>query len=229
MQINATEAVRNMLSYTLATDRDSLIKLLERNGVVVPQNPSDREVTASVLLASAKSPNFKQELSKLLTSKFPTANKDYASFVGDSSDFGFTGIDDFSFVGEDEFFNGDGAPTTKDIRTTRRSAKTTSRLEAAKKGEKTGFGKFLSNLGQAISSPDTLNAGLNIGLTAVNNKVQGKSNAIQQETAIITQQSDQIKQELGKPTGKMSTGAIIGIVVGVVALVGIVYYVAKKK
>lgn len=229
MQINATEAVRNMLSYTLATDRDSLIKLLERNGVVVPQNPSDREVTAAVLLASAKSANFKQELSKLLTSKFPTANKDYASFVGDSSDFGFTGIDDFSFVGEDEFFGANGTPTSKDIRTTRKSAKTTTRLEAAKKGEKTGFGKFLSNLGQAASSPDTLNAGLNIGLTAVNNKVQGRSNALQQETAIITQQSDQIKQDLGKPTGKMSTGAIIGIVVGVIAIVGIVYYVAKKK
>jgi hypothetical protein len=229
MQINATEAVRNMLSYTLATDRDSLIKLLQRNGVMVPQNPSDREVTAAVLLASSKSANFKQELSKLLTTKFPTANKDYASFVGDSSDFGFTGIDDFSFVGEDEFFGVNGTPTTPNVRSTRKEARTTARLEAAKKGEKTGFGKFLSNLGQAVSSPDTLNAGLNIGLTAVNNKVQGRSNALQQETAIITQQSDQIKQDLGKPTGKMSTGAIIGIVVGVVALVGIVYFVAKKK
>lgn len=229
MQINATEAVRNMLSYTLATDRDSLIKLLERNGVVVPQNPSDREVTAAVLLASAKSTNFKQELSKLLTSKFPNANEDYASFVGDSSDFGFTGIDDFSFVGEDEFFGANGTPTSKDIRTTRKSAKTTTRLESAKKGEKTGFGKFLSNLGQAISSPDTLNAGMNIGLTAVNNRVQGRANALQQETAVITQQSDQIKQELGRPTGRMSTGAIIGVVVGVVAVIGIVYYVAKKK
>jgi ElaB/YqjD/DUF883 family membrane-anchored ribosome-binding protein len=229
MQINATEAVRNMLSYTLATDRDSLIKLLERNGVVVPQNPSDREVTAAVLLASAKSTNFKQELSKLLTSKFPNANKDYASFVGDSSDFGFTGIDDFSFVGEDEFFGANGTPTSKDIRSTRKAAKTTVKLESAKKGEKTGFGKFLSNLGQAVSSPDTLNAGLNIGLTAVNNRVQGRSNALQQETAVITQQSDQIKQELGRPTGRLSTGAIIGIVVGVVAVIGIVYYVAKKK
>jgi len=229
MQINATEAVRNMLSYTLATDRDSLIKLLERNGVVVPQNPSDREVTAAVLLASAKSTNFKQELSKLLTSKFPNANKDYASFVGDSSDFGFTGIDDFSFVGEDEFFGANGKPTSKDIRSTRKAAKTTTRLESAKKGEKTGFGKFLSNLGQAVSSPDTLNAGMNIGLTAVNNRVQGRSNALQQETAVITQQSDQIKQELGRPTGRMSTGAIIGVVVGVVAVIGIVYYVAKKK
>lgn len=229
MQINATEAVRNMLSYTLATDRDSLIKLLQRNGVVVPQNPSDTEVTAAVLLASSKSANFKQELTRLLTMKFPAANQDYASFVGDSSDFGFAGIDDFSFVGEDEFFGANGNPKTPNVRKTRKDTRTAARLESAKKGEKTGFGKFLSNLGQAASSPDTLNAGLNIGLTAVNNKVQGRSNALQQETALITQQSDQIKQDLGKPTGKMGTGAIIGIVVGIAAVAGIIYYVTKKK
>jgi len=71
MAVNAQEAVRNMISYTIVTDKDSLVRLLERNGVQMPNNPSDKEVTASVLLASAKSPNFKKELSSLLTSKVP--------------------------------------------------------------------------------------------------------------------------------------------------------------
>ncbi len=104
MAVNAQEAVRNMISYTVVTDKNSLVKLLERNGVQMPSNPSDREVTASVLLASAKSPNFKSELSTLLTNKVPKAGSDFASFVGDGTDFGFTGIDDFSFTGADEFF-----------------------------------------------------------------------------------------------------------------------------
>ena len=82
MAVNAQEAVRNMISYTIVTDKDSLVRLLERNGVQMPNNPSDKEVTASVLLASAKSPNFKKELSSLLTSKVPQAGSDFASFVG---------------------------------------------------------------------------------------------------------------------------------------------------
>ena len=228
MAINASEAVRNSISYTLATDRNSLIRLLERNGVQVPQNPSDNEVVALVLISSAKSPNFKSELSKLLTGKLQKSASDYAEFVGGQSDFGFTGIDDFSFVGEDEFFGQDGK---KEIRTTRRQAQSAAKIEAAKKGEKTGFGKFLSSLGASLSSPETINSGLNIGLTAVNNKIQTRSNAVQQETAAITQKSDEIKNELAqkKGGGRMGTGTIVLIGVGVLALVGIVYFVAKKK
>ena len=56
MAVNAQEAVRNMISYTVVTDKGSLVRLLERNGVQMPSNPSDKEVTASVLLASSKSP-----------------------------------------------------------------------------------------------------------------------------------------------------------------------------
>jgi hypothetical protein len=87
MTVNAQEAVRNMISYTVVTDKDSLVRLLERNGVQMPSSPSDKEVTFSVLLASSKSPNFKNELSTLLTSKVPKASSDFASFVGDNSDF----------------------------------------------------------------------------------------------------------------------------------------------
>lgn len=227
MPINASEAVRNSISYTLATDRNSLIKLLQRNGVQVPQNPSDSEVVALVLISSAKSPNFKKELSNLLTSKLQSAASDYSSFAGGKSDFGFTGIDDFSFVGEDEFFSENGEPSAKQ---TRKAVQQQKKLASAKAGEKTGFGKFLSNLGTALSSPDTINAGLNIGLTAVNNKVQNKSNAIQQETTMITQKADEVRNDLGQaPKKGMSTGTIVLIGVGVLALVGVIYFVAKKK
>lgn len=227
MPINATEAVRNSISYTLATDKDSLIKLLQRNGVQVPQNPSDSELVALVLISSAKSANFKKELSMLLTSKVQSAAKDYASFAGSQSDFGFTGIDDFSFVGEESFFSQSGEPT---IKQTRKAAQQQKKLASAKAGEKTGVGKFLSSLGAAFSNPDTINAGLNIGLTAMNNKIQSKSNAIQQETTMITEKSDEVKSDLGKKGGGgMGTGTIIIIGVGVLALVGVIYYVAKKK
>jgi hypothetical protein len=225
MAVNAQEAVRNMISYTVVTDKGSLVRLLERNGVQMPSNPSDKEVTASVLLASSKSPNFKKELSTLLTSKVPQAGSDFASFVGDSTDFGFTGIDDFSFTGADEFFA---------VSAEKQAAKATarqSRVTEANPQGKTGVGIFLSNLGKAIASPDTINSGLNIGLTAVNNKIQGRQNALQQETVILTEKQDQIRQDLasaGKPAG--GGFPVWGyVVLGLAVVGGIVYAVTKKK
>ena len=225
MAVNAQEAVRNMISYTVVTDKGSLVRLLERNGVQMPSNPSDKEVTASVLLASSKSPNFKNELATLLTSKVPQAGSDFASFVGDSTDFGFTGIDDFSFTGADEFFA---------VSAEKQAAKATarqSRVTAANPQGKTGVGIFLSNLGKAIASPDTINSGLNIGLTAVNNKIQGKQNALQQETVLLTNTQDQIRQDLaaaGKPAG--GGFPVWGwVVLGLAFVGGIVYAVTRKK
>ena len=229
MAVNAQEAVRNMISYTVVTDKNSLVKLLERNGVQMPSSPSDKEVTASVLLASAKSTNFKNELSALLTNKVPKAGSDFASFVGDSSDFGFTGIDDFSFTGGDDFFS-----LTAEEKAAKAQAKAVvkkGRVTETNPQGKTGIGIFFSNLGKAIASPDTINAGLNIGLTAVNNKIQGKSNALQQETVILTEKQDQIRQDLaaaGKPAGGgFPTWG--WVVLGVAVVGGIVYAVTRKK
>jgi hypothetical protein len=226
MAVNAQEAVRNMISYTVVTDKDSLVRLLERNGVQMPSSPSDKEVTASVLLSSSKSPNFKNELSTLLTSKVPQAGSDFASFVGDSSDFGFTGIDDFSFTGADEFF----AATAQERATAKVVAKKSRVTETNPQG-KTGVGLFLSNLGKAIASPETINSGLNIGLTAVNNKIQGRQNALQQETVVLTEKQDQIRQDLaaaGKPAG--GGFPVWGwVVIGLAVVGGIVYAVTKKK
>jgi hypothetical protein len=226
MTVNAQEAVRNMISYTVVTDKDSLVRLLERNGVQMPSSPSDKEVTFSVLLASSKSPNFKNELSTLLTSKVPKASSDFASFVGDNSDFGFTGIDDFSFTGSDEFF----AANAQEKAAAKAVSKKSRVTETNPQG-KTGVGIFLSNLGKAIASPDTINSGLNIGLTAVNNKIQGKQNALQQETSILTEKQDQIRKDLadaGKPVG--GGFPVWGwVVLGLAVVGGIVYAVTRKK
>ena len=110
MAINAAEAAQNMIAYTVVEDKGSLKSLLERNGVQMPSNCSDKEITVATLTASAKSPNFKNELAKLLTKKVKKANEDFANFVGDSTDFGFTGIDDFSFTGIEGFV---GAPANE--------------------------------------------------------------------------------------------------------------------
>lgn len=226
MALNAQEAVRNMISYTVVTDKDSLVRLLERNGVQIPSNSSDSEVTESVLLASAKSTNFKKELISLLTSKVPKAGSDFSAFVGDSTDFGFTGIDDFSMEGGNGYVN---FPAQE--KAAAKAKRQTMRVTDLNPKGKSGLGVFFSNLGKAIASPETINAGLNIGLTAVNNRIQGRQNTLQQETVVLTEKQDQIRQDLaavGKPVGmKFPTWGFV--VLGLAVVGGIVYAVTRKK
>ena len=88
---------------------------------------------------------------------------------------------------------------------------------------------FFQNLGRSLASEDTINAGLNIGLTAINNKVAGKQNVLQGEAALITQKQDEVRQSLAQTPkgGKTLTYVFVGV--GVLALIGVVYFVAKKK
>jgi ElaB/YqjD/DUF883 family membrane-anchored ribosome-binding protein len=242
MAISAQEVAKELISYTVVTDKDSLVKLLERNGIQMPNNPSDREVTVAVLAASGKSQNFKNELAKLLGSKVPQAAEDYSNFAGDSSDFGFTGIDDFSFTGGEEFFNSNGIQTALASRTqplnltpaakapSKSEQRKASRVTAENPQGKTAVGLFLQNLGKSLTSQDTINQGVNIGLTSLNNKVQGRSNSLAQETTALTQRQDEIRQQMAaSPKKGIGTIGVIGIVLGVVALGATIYFVAKKK
>lgn len=224
MANNQVLAVQNLLAYTLVQDRNSLLSLLERNGVKIPTNAKDTEVTMAVLMASSKSQNFKNELIKLLSSKVKKAASEFSSFVGDSTDFGFTGLDDFSFTGIDDFaMTGNGFVNA--TATERRAA----RVTAENPQGKSGVGLFFQNLAKSATSQDTLNAGLNIGLTAINNKVSGKQNALQTEANTITQRQDEVRQTLSKPAKGSNTLTYVFVGVGILALGAIIYFVVKKK
>lgn len=233
MALNTQEAVRNMISYTIVTDKDSIVRLLERNGVQMPNNPTDKDVTAAVLLASVSSQNFKNELTSLLTTKVSKAGNDFASFAADNSDFGFTGIDDFSADGGNGFVNAPGEKDTakKISQKGPRGGKKPTRVTEVNPQGKSGIGIFLRNLGSSLTSPDTLNAGLNVGLTALNNKFQTRQNTLQQETALLTERQDQIRQDLstsGKSGGmRFPTWAFV--VLGLAVVGGIVFAVTRKK
>lgn len=235
------EATQNMIAYSVVQDKPSLIALLKRNGVDMSSGASDREVTVAVLTASAKSQNFKKELAKLLTKNVKRANKEFENFVGDSSDFGFTGIDDFSFTGIDDFANATSitpqfaSNISQSVKAAQVSPKSTaasrqaSRVSATNPQGKTGLGLFFQNLGRSLSSEDTINAGLNIGLTAINNKVAGKQNTLQQEAVVITQKQDEVRQALAQSPSGSKTLTYVFVGVGILAIGAIIYIVAKKK
>jgi len=223
MNTNATQIVQNLLGFSILKDKNSIISVLKRNGIQIPPKATDNQIIKATLLASSRSLNFKSDLSKILQKNAKKIASNYKGFVGDSNDFGFTGIDDFSFTGYDDFVNAPGDAATK------REARRQARISETNPKGKSQAGLFLDNLAKGLISEDTINSGINIGLTAINNKMAGKQNAIQNEATVITQKQDEVRQALSQPAKGSNTLTYIFVGVGILAIIGVVYFVTKKK
>ena len=97
MRINTKKGVEELISYTIVTDKGALVNLLKKSGVKLNASPSDLDVTTAVLVANKMSTSFKSELAKLLEKKLPQAGETFMGIVGNSQDFGFTGVDDITY------------------------------------------------------------------------------------------------------------------------------------
>lgn len=220
MAVSALQVTEEALAYALVTDKNGLEKLLKRNGVVIGNNPSDNEVAVAVLMASAKSPNFKNELATFLTSKVKEAGETL-SFVGSDLDFGFTGIDDFQFTGSDDFFNATAAE---------KAARRQARVTADNPQGKTGIGRLLANVGKVLTSEETINTGIQVGLNRINNRTQADANNINRQAVELQAKQDELKATMGTPSKKTSATTYIIIGAGVlVAITAIVLIVRAKK
>ena len=237
MAVSALEVTEEALAYALVTDKNGLEKLLKRNGVVVGNNPSDKEVTIAVLMASARSTNFKDELADFLTGKVKEAGETL-SYIGDSQFFDFTGIDDFEFTGSEDFFNSNGKTAAE--KAAEAAAKRTAAAQAAaakKKGRitadnpkgKTGVGLLLANIGKSLSSQDTINAGLQIGLSKIGSKTQSSANDINRQALDLQEKADDLKANMGKPSKKTSATTFIIIGAGVLVAITAIYLIVKAK
>jgi hypothetical protein len=233
-EINAQATTKTLIAYTISTDRAALESVLRRNGITLPNNASDKEVTIATLKA-LKSPSVKSDMVNLLSRKVSSASQDFASFTGLDDFTTFTGLDDFAGV-SDQYMNATSInPSTArniadsaKVRTTT-SAKKAARITASNPQGKTGVGLFLQNLGKAVTSQDTINAGLNVGLTSLNNRVQSQSNNLNNEANQIVQTSDAITRQIPAQAKKNNTLTYVMVGIGVLALAGIVYFVAKRK
>ena len=221
--LNALEIARELISYAVVTDKDGLVKLLERNGIEMPQNPSDNEVTIAVLMANSKSGVFRHELQKYLVSLLPEVSE-YSEFLGNGYEM-FTGTDDFSFTA------GGGSLVPKSY------VPTTTVPTAQPGGTKapTKFGNALRSVGQFLKTnvftPENINAGVQIGLTSVANKTQSKQNQVQAEAAQLQNYQDSLRQQLPNAAKKSYTMLYVWIGVGVLAVgvLGFVLYRQYKK
>lgn len=241
MPINATQVTNELISYSVVTDKGSLVRLLERNGIQMPNNPSDKEVTLAVIMANSKSATFRKDLAKFLASKLPKASEDFSQFVGNSQDFGFTGIDDFSFVGEEKFFNASSTLSSSNLLVGTKYATPTpaTTLPSATSGKKafgeTKVGGVLSAIGNFLKdnvlTQENINAGVQIGLQSMANKSQAQQNALQQQAIQLQQQQDVMKATLPASATKSNTMTYvwIGVAVVGVSLIGFLIYKNSKK
>jgi len=261
--VNAVEVTRDMLAYTLANDKTSLRKLLVRNGISVPSNATDKELTTAILIASSKSNVFKAELAALLSSKIEQVNSEYSSFVGGQFDIG-TQEDKTMFTGSDNFFSMTGLSNpqfTKGLQGAADYAKqnqpkkpkerrTKEPREPREPRERKGLfsglfsrnkdedekdydsepkqkGRVWSWLGENVFTKENINSGVNMGLTALNNKIQERRNQVEIESTLITEKQDEIVNQSGGRRG-MGVGTIILIIGGVALIGGMIYYFTKK-
>jgi len=221
MALNALETAKELIAYAVVTDKNGLVKLLERNGIQLPNNPSDNEVTVAILMANQKSGVFRNELKKYLTGLVP----EVANYTTElSGDMNFTGTDDFSFTaGDDNFFNATAAEA-KALRVT-----------ATNPTGKTKVGLALANIGtffkDNILTKDNINAGVQIGLTSLANKTQAQQNAVTAQSLQLQNYQDTLRQQLPNAEKKSNTMLYVWIGVGVLAVgvLGFVLYKSYKK
>lgn len=228
--VNAVEVTRDMLAYTLTNDKQSLVKLLKRNGIDIPSDASDKDVTMAVLLASGKSAVFKSELANLLSSKIDEVNAGFQNFAGGQFDIG-TQEDKTMFTGSEDFFPMTGLSNPAFSAGLQGAAqkikeqKSVADTKPAKQPKEKG--KVWAWLGENIFTKENINAGLNMGLTALNNKIQTNANRVNYESeAIINRQQEQIEQK--KKKSGIGVGSVVLIIVGVGLLGAMVYYFTKK-
>jgi len=248
---NTQLAVQELISYSIVSDKQGVVNLLRRNGIKLPSNPSDKDVTMALLVANNKSAMFKNELAKYLTDKVNDAGETFSNIVGNSQDFGFTGVDDVTympnFTGVDDFncftgwddysaFTGmeDFKNATTPLNPTfTANLKKTLDAQASKqnKEKKTGttVGNFFRFVKTNVLTKENVNAAVQYGLAKQNQKLAEKDNAIVSETNLLLKQQNDIKDK-GVKAGVSGT-TILYISIGVIALVGIgfVIYKSKKK
>jgi hypothetical protein len=228
MALSAIETAKELISYAVVTDKNGLVKLLQRNGIELPNNPSDNEVTVAVLMANNKSGVFRNELKKYLGALVPEVSNYTAQLSGGMN---FTGTDDFSFTaGDDEFYGSDATTPALKLTVAQTKRATTANLQG-----KTKVGLALASIGtffkDSVLTKDNINAGINIGLTSLANKTQAQQNAVTAQSLQLQNYQDTLRQQLPNAPKKSNTMLYVWISVGVLAVgvLGFVLYKSYKK
>jgi len=192
------------IMYVIQTKRNQVINLLLKNGVVVPMNATDMQIALLVTNLLKVSKSFYKDFSALLISQDTIKGMSLNMSGSYSNVVGDGQVFDFSV------FQG-GTPTTTTFTPT-----TTSNTSTPPK-----------------SSPSWLNQGLSILQTGFQGYLQLDDNKTKRELANASVQLSANQQATDSltpppPTG-LSTGAVIGLSILGISVVGLVIYFINKN
>jgi hypothetical protein len=236
MALDNKKVAEELISYTIVTDRNSIINLLKRNGVKLSENPTNSEITIAVLVANSKSPSFRNDLGKLLSSKVQEAGETFSNIVGNDQDFGFTGVDDvtyfpnvYSFTGTDDYQNAGGNilgdKFAKDMATLKEGTPTTGTKPQSKVGA--ALSSIWDFAKTNVFTKENVSAGIQVGL----NKINADTLAKQQNLQLQQYQLDMMQNDMRNKVGQnqsTSGNTILYVIIGIIAIAGIGFVVYKQ-
>lgn len=246
---------QKVISLAVLQKRPELIELLKKHGVVVSSSYTDQELIIGVLQAMRTNDRFRRDLAKLLAT---VAGQHKEKFSGEGKFFKFTGPSMFKFTGDNMFrFTGEtmfqlsGAATAPpdqwhgaDGSGSKVINQNWARANGLDDHESAHAGSSVSSSTGSKSSfftPDKLNTLFNTGLGILSTSLANKSNKQLADKALEIEKEKTKQAELlaaanaatagaGSLKPGLSTGAKIGIGLGIAATVGtILYFVLRKK
>lgn len=247
MASKTQKGVEELLSYTIITDKGKIVDVLKKHGVKISAMPSDAEVTTAVLVANKRSKAFRKDLASVLGDTLPKVGKGFMNIVGNDQDFGFTGVDDVTYMkwtGVDDFNNFTGWDDWKGIIDPIIDPNTFAKIQQAAQGaakaqkdaqaKKTKAGMALASLWnftkQNVLTKDNINAGIKASLNKINTDTTAKQVSLQEKSLELQKQQKDLQDNPNVPAKvglSTTTWLLIGGGVLAVVLIGVMAF--KKK
>lgn len=210
----ARDITRKALGLAVAKHRNKLVSLLKKHGVSADTSTDDKLIVAT-LAGVRDSKRFRDDLAGVLTD----TTRETVGFTAEYNSFFFTGT---------KFFNWEA--TYNDLSNQLNSGNTSAQSTSTSSGKTTA--------GQLLSDPKLIGSILNTGLTTLSNSLTAKSNQKLADTTLQieaekTKQAALLAQGGGAAgvgsSGGLSTGAVIAMVIGGAAVIGLVVWLVVRK
>ena len=209
----------DVLAYVLGNRINDVRQLLVNNGVVGAGSFSDQQVRVAFLKAIKDSESFRSNLASYLTSL--VQEESTASFV-DQPGMSFVQQPTLDFTMNTSALGSAAAAAASGTTTTATTTPTTT--------SKTSFWSTIGGLASKDNLQTIFNTGLNVAATSLTAKANKESEERALQLEAIRLQQIQAQKELAATEKKgLSTGAWIGIVLGIAAIVTVIVIVKKKK
>lgn len=195
----AQSVIEKSIGYMIYEDKDTLIALLRKNGVQIPDNVSNDELIAMTYVAVAKSLQFKKDLAKYIASK---------------------GKQEFEGYVDEEFFN-----LTKE----EKQAKQAARQSKIKEQGGTKVGNLVRSVATEDTIQSLINTGLGVVSQKLTAKADKASIQAATQLASEKSKQALAEAAAEDAKKRKIKSWVLPVVIGVVVIAGIATFIIIRK